>query len=64
MSKFRFHALALAALAAAGGAAYVAGGAGAGQKAVSGNLSMVGIWMATEQKSFQDRKSTRLNSSH
>src|SRR3989441_8127066 len=53
MSKFRFHALALAALAAAGGAAYVAGGAGAGQKAVSGNLSMVGIWTATEQKSFQ-----------
>jgi ABC-type glycerol-3-phosphate transport system substrate-binding protein len=53
MTKFRFHALALAALAAAGGAAFIVGGAGAGQKAVSGNVSMVGIWTATEQTSFQ-----------
>jgi alpha-glucoside transport system substrate-binding protein len=53
MSKFRFHVLAPAALAASAAAAVLASGAGAGPQAVSGSISMVGIWTATEQKSFQ-----------
>jgi alpha-glucoside transport system substrate-binding protein len=55
MRKYRFHALALAVvvLAATLVAAYGVGGAGASQKAVSGKLSMIGIWTSTEQKSFQ-----------
>jgi alpha-glucoside transport system substrate-binding protein len=53
MSRFRFQALALAALAATGAAALLASGAGAGQTAVSGKISMIGVWTSTEQQSFQ-----------
>jgi alpha-glucoside transport system substrate-binding protein len=57
MRNHRFYAVALAvvALVAALAAAFRAGGAGAGasQSKVSGSISMVGIWTATEQKSFQ-----------
>jgi alpha-glucoside transport system substrate-binding protein len=53
MRRWRFQALPVLAFAAAATAATVAGGAGAGQQAVSGKLSVVGIWTATEQKSFQ-----------
>jgi len=53
MRKYRFHALALAVLAAAVAAAFGVAGAGAGQQAVSGKITMVGIWTSKEQKSFQ-----------
>jgi alpha-glucoside transport system substrate-binding protein len=52
MRKYRFHALALVALVVAGGAAYGVSGAGASHRA-SGHITMVGIWTAQEQKSFQ-----------
>ncbi len=51
--KYRLSALALAALGAALVAAFSVGGAGAGHRAVSGKVSMIGVWTATEQKSFQ-----------
>jgi alpha-glucoside transport system substrate-binding protein len=51
--KYRLSALALAALGAALVAAFSVGSAGAGHQAVSGKVSMVGIWTATEQKSIQ-----------
>jgi alpha-glucoside transport system substrate-binding protein len=53
--RYRFSALALVALVAALVAAFSVGGAGAGHttKAVSGKVEMVGVWTATEQKSFQ-----------
>jgi alpha-glucoside transport system substrate-binding protein len=53
MKRFRFHALALAVLAGALVAAFGVGGAGASQEAVSGKISMIGIWTGPEQKSFQ-----------
>ena len=51
--KYRLSGLALAALGAALVAAFSVGGAGAGHQAVSGKVSMIGIWTATEQKSIQ-----------
>jgi alpha-glucoside transport system substrate-binding protein len=51
--RYRVSALALVALAAALVAAFSVGGAGAGHKAVSGKVEMIGIWTATEQKSIQ-----------
>jgi len=51
--RYRFSALALAALGAALVAAFSVGGAGASHKAVSGKVEMIGIWTATEQKSIQ-----------
>jgi alpha-glucoside transport system substrate-binding protein len=51
--RYRLSALALVALAAALVAAFSVGGAGAGHKAVSGKVEMIGIWTATEQKSIQ-----------
>ena len=51
--RYRFSALALVALGAALVAAFSVGGAGASHKAVSGKVSMIGVWTATEQKSFQ-----------
>jgi len=51
--RYRLSALALAALVAALVAAFSVGGAGAGHQAVSGKVSMIGVWTATEQKSFQ-----------
>jgi len=51
--RYRLSALALAALGAALVAAFSVGGAGAGHQAISGRVSMVGIWTATEQKSIQ-----------
>jgi alpha-glucoside transport system substrate-binding protein len=51
--RYRLSALALAALGAALFAAFGVGGAGAGHQAVSGKVSMIGVWTATEQKSFQ-----------
>src|SRR5262245_9440404 len=51
--RYRLSALALAALGAALVAAFSVGGAGASHRAVSGNVSMIGIWTATEQKSIQ-----------
>jgi alpha-glucoside transport system substrate-binding protein len=53
MRKYRLHAAALVALAAAAAAATVAAGAGASRTAVSGNISMIGVWTSVEQKSFQ-----------
>jgi alpha-glucoside transport system substrate-binding protein len=54
MSRFRFHALALAALAAtASAAALLASGAGAKPSDVSGNVSMIGVWTSVEQKNFE-----------
>ena len=52
MRKYRFHALALAVLAAAVGSAYGVSGAGATHR-VSGHITMVGVWTAQEQKSMQ-----------
>jgi ABC-type glycerol-3-phosphate transport system substrate-binding protein len=51
--RYRVSAFALVALAAAVVAAFSVGGAGAGHQAVSGKVSMIGIWTATEQKSIQ-----------
>jgi alpha-glucoside transport system substrate-binding protein len=51
--RYRLSALALAAIGAALVAAFTVGGAGAGHQAVSGKVSMIGVWTATEQKSFQ-----------
>jgi alpha-glucoside transport system substrate-binding protein len=51
--RYRLSAFALAALAAALVAAFSVGGAGAGQRAVSGKVTMIGIWTATEAKSVQ-----------
>lgn len=51
--RYRVSALALAALGAALVAAFSVGGAGAGQQAVSGKVSMIGIWTATEQQSIK-----------
>jgi alpha-glucoside transport system substrate-binding protein len=51
--RYRLSALLLAALAAALVAAFSVGGAGAGHQAVSGKVSMIGIWTATEAKSIQ-----------
>ncbi len=51
--RYRMSALVLAALGAALYAAFSVGGAGAGHQAVSGKVSMIGIWTATEQKSIQ-----------
>lgn len=51
--RYRVSALALVALAVALVAAYGVGGAGAGGQAVSGKVSMIGIWTATEQQSIQ-----------
>jgi alpha-glucoside transport system substrate-binding protein len=51
--RYRVSALALAALGAALVAAFSVGGAGASHRAVSGNVSMIGIWTATEQQSIQ-----------
>jgi alpha-glucoside transport system substrate-binding protein len=51
--KYRLSALAVAAIGAALVAALSVGGAGAGHRAVSGKVSMIGIWTATEQKSIQ-----------
>jgi alpha-glucoside transport system substrate-binding protein len=51
--RYRVSALALVALCAAVVAAFSVGGAGAGHQAVSGKVSMIGIWTATEQQSIQ-----------
>jgi alpha-glucoside transport system substrate-binding protein len=51
--RYRVSAVALAALVAALVAAFSVGGAGAGHQAVSGKVSMIGIWTATEQQSIQ-----------
>jgi alpha-glucoside transport system substrate-binding protein len=51
--KYRASALTLAALVAALVAAFSVGGAGAGHQAVSGKVSMIGIWTATEQQSIK-----------
>jgi alpha-glucoside transport system substrate-binding protein len=51
--RYRFSAPLLVALGAALVAAVSVGGAGASHKAVSGKVEMVGVWTATEQKSFQ-----------
>jgi alpha-glucoside transport system substrate-binding protein len=53
--RYRVSALALVALVAALVAAFSVGGAGASHKAkaVSGKVEMIGVWTATEQKSFQ-----------
>jgi alpha-glucoside transport system substrate-binding protein len=51
--KYRVSAVALVVLGAALVAAFSVGGAGAGHQAVSGKVSMIGIWTATEQKSIQ-----------
>jgi ABC-type glycerol-3-phosphate transport system substrate-binding protein len=51
MRRYRFHALALAVLAAALVPLFGVGGAGA-SKGVSGKITMVGIWTAQEQKSI------------
>jgi alpha-glucoside transport system substrate-binding protein len=53
MSRFRFSVLTLVALAGATTAAVLASGAGASGQAVSGKITMVGIWTATEQTSFK-----------
>jgi alpha-glucoside transport system substrate-binding protein len=56
MRRYRFVAVALAVvLAASLVAVFRVGGAGASQSqsAVSGSISMIGIWTSTEQKSFQ-----------
>jgi alpha-glucoside transport system substrate-binding protein len=51
--KIRLSALTLAVAGAALVAAFTVAGAGAGHQAVSGKVSMIGIWTATEQKSIQ-----------
>jgi alpha-glucoside transport system substrate-binding protein len=51
--RYRFSAPVLVALGAALVAAVSVGGAGASHNAVSGKVEMVGVWTATEQKSFQ-----------
>jgi ABC-type glycerol-3-phosphate transport system substrate-binding protein len=51
--RYRVSAVALVALVAALVAAFSVGGAGASHQAVSGKVSMIGIWTATEQKSIQ-----------
>ena len=51
--RYRVPALALAASRRRSSPRSSVGGAGAGHQAVSGKISMIGIWTATEQKSFQ-----------
>jgi ABC-type glycerol-3-phosphate transport system substrate-binding protein len=51
--RLRIPAFATAVLAAAGCAAFVVSGAGAGQQAVSGSISMIGVWTSVEQQNFQ-----------
>jgi len=51
--RYRVSAVALVALVAALVAAFSVGGAGASHQAVSGKVSMIGIWTATEQQSIQ-----------
>src|SRR5262245_21901419 len=62
MRRYRFHVLGMTVLASVVVAAWAVSGAGGGQAgaghataqtAVSGKISMIGIWTATEQKSFQ-----------
>jgi alpha-glucoside transport system substrate-binding protein len=51
--RYRLSAPVLVALGAALVTAVSVGGAGASHRAVSGKVEMVGVWTATEQKSFQ-----------